>query len=64
MVAITENELSSMVSENFVLREVEPHIYSVLPDNESGNEYDSQFGLIYDLVACTNILRPWRITVN
>lgn len=55
MVAITENELSSMVSDNFVLREVEPHIYSVLPDNESGNEYDSQFGLIYDLVACNPV---------
>ena len=37
------------------LRAVEPNIYSVLPDNESGNEYDSQFGFIYDLVACNPI---------
>jgi ubiquinone/menaquinone biosynthesis C-methylase UbiE len=44
-----------MLSDNSVLRVVEPHIYSVLPDNESGNEYDSQFGLIYDLVACNPV---------
>lgn len=55
MVAIHENELSSMLSDNFVLREVEPHIYSVLTDIQSCNEYDSQFGLIYDLVACNPV---------
>ncbi|MEW6586842.1 MAG: class I SAM-dependent methyltransferase, partial [Nitrospirota bacterium] len=37
------------------LRAVEPNIYSVLPDNESGNKYDSQFGFIYDLIACNPI---------
>lgn len=52
---INENELSSMLLENFTLREVEPNIFSVLPDNESGNEYDSQFGFVYDLVACNPI---------
>lgn len=55
MVKINENELSAMLLDNFTLREVEPNIYSVLPDNESGNEYDSQFGFIYDLVACNPI---------
>lgn len=55
MVKINENELSAMLLENFTLRVVEPNIYSVLPDNESGNEYDSQFGFIYDLVACNPI---------
>jgi ubiquinone/menaquinone biosynthesis C-methylase UbiE len=55
MVAITDNELSSMLSDVSVLRVVEPHIYSVLPDNESGNEYDSQFGSIYDMVACNPV---------
>ena len=44
-----------MLLENFTLRAVEPNIYSVFPDNESGNEYDSQFGFIYDLVACNPI---------
>jgi ubiquinone/menaquinone biosynthesis C-methylase UbiE len=34
---------------------VEPNIFSVLPNDETGNEYDSQFGFIYDLVACNPI---------
>ncbi|RJP76110.1 MAG: class I SAM-dependent methyltransferase [Desulfobacteraceae bacterium] len=55
MVKINENELSAMLLENFTLREVEPNIFSVLPDNEFGNEYDSQFGFVYDLVACNPI---------
>jgi ubiquinone/menaquinone biosynthesis C-methylase UbiE len=55
MAKINENELSAMLLENFTLREVEPYIFSVLPDNESGNEYDSQFGFVYDLVACNPI---------
>jgi len=55
MVKINENELSAMLSGNFTLRAVEPNIFSVLPDNESGNEYDSQFGFIYDLIACNPI---------
>jgi len=54
-VRITENELSAMLLQNFTLREVEPSIYSVLPDNITGNEYDSQFGFVYDLVACNPI---------
>lgn len=55
MVTINKNELSDMLLENITLRAVEPNIYSVLPDNNSGNEYDSQFGFIYDLVACNPI---------
>jgi ubiquinone/menaquinone biosynthesis C-methylase UbiE len=55
MVKINENELSAMLLKKFTLRVVEPNICSVLPDNESGNEYDSQFGFIYDLVACNPI---------
>lgn len=50
--AINDTDLSMMLSDNFSLREVEPYIYSVLPENESGNEYDSQFGIVYDLIAC------------
>jgi SAM-dependent methyltransferase len=55
MVKINENELSAMLLENFTLRAIEPNVYSVLPDNKAGNEYDSQFGFIYDFVACNPI---------
>ena len=49
---MTENNLSSILRDSVTLRTVEPSIYSVLPNDETGNEYDSQFGFIYDLVAC------------
>jgi ubiquinone/menaquinone biosynthesis C-methylase UbiE len=49
---IRENNLSAMLLDDFTLRSVEPSIYSVLPNDETDNEYDSQFGFIYDLVAC------------
>ncbi|NOY70055.1 MAG: class I SAM-dependent methyltransferase [Deltaproteobacteria bacterium] len=55
MVKINENELSAMLLENITIRAVEPNIYSVLPADNSGNEYDSQFGFVYDLVACNPI---------
>lgn len=55
MSTFNEKELSALLLENTILRSVEPSIYSVLPDNESGNEYDTQFGFIYDLVACNPI---------
>lgn len=55
MAKIGENELAAMLLETCKLRAVEPNIYSVLPNNEFGNEYDSQFGFIYDLVACNPI---------
>ncbi len=52
--------------ENTTLRSVEPSVYSVLPDNESGNEYDTQFGFIYDLVACNPIYNKiiWGYSVK
>lgn len=55
MATFNENDLSALLVKNTTLRSVEPNIYSVLPDNESGNEYDSQFGFIYDLIACNPI---------
>ena len=55
MATIGENDLSGLLLENAGLRLVEPHIYSVLPDNEVANTYDSQFGYIYDWVACNPI---------
>jgi SAM-dependent methyltransferase len=47
-----ESDLSALLLKNAGLRLVEPHIYSVLSDNETGNTYDTQFGYIYDWVAC------------
>ncbi len=44
-----------MIVDECILRPVEPNIYSVLSNDETGNEYDSQFGFIYDLVACNPI---------
>ena len=55
MPTFNEKNLSALLLENTILRSVEPGIYSVLPDNESGNEYDTQFGFLYDLVACNPI---------
>ena len=55
MITFNENDLSALLLGNTTLRSVEPSIYSVLPDNESGNEYDTQFGFVYDLIACSPI---------
>lgn len=55
MARINEKDLSALLQEKADLRLVEPGIYSVLPSNESGNEYDTQFGSFYDLVACNPI---------
>ena len=55
MPTLNEKDLSALLLENTILRLVEPCIYSVLPANEYGNEYDTQFGFIYDLVACNPI---------
>jgi ubiquinone/menaquinone biosynthesis C-methylase UbiE len=52
MATIDESDLSALLFKNTTLRLVEPDIYSVLPDNKTGNEYDTQFGFIYDWVAC------------
>ena len=52
MTTIGESELSTLLLGDVDLRLVEPHIYSVLPDNEAANVYDTRFGYIYDWVAC------------
>ena len=52
MTTIGERELSALLLEDVDLRLVEPHIYSILPDNEAANVYDTRFGYIYDWVAC------------
>ncbi|GAB4343145.1 MAG: hypothetical protein Kow0089_18750 [Desulfobulbaceae bacterium] len=55
MARIDEKDLSALLQEKANLRLVEPGIYSVLPNNESGNEYDTFFGVFYDIVACNPI---------
>lgn len=52
MTPIDERYLSALLSKNVDLRLIEPHIYSVFPDIEVSNSYDSPFGSIYDWVAC------------
>jgi SAM-dependent methyltransferase len=55
MTSIDENVLSMLLPENVDLRLIEPHIFSVLSDIEVSSTYDTQFGNIYDWVACNPI---------
>jgi ubiquinone/menaquinone biosynthesis C-methylase UbiE len=55
MATINESDLSAMLLKDTTLRQVESDIYSVLPVNETGSEYDTRFGYIYDWVACNPI---------
>ncbi len=55
MATIDEKNLSTLLSPNVDIRLIEPHIYSVLPDIKVGNTYDTQFGNIYDWVACNPV---------
>jgi ubiquinone/menaquinone biosynthesis C-methylase UbiE len=55
MVQIDENGLSLLLADGIQLRQVEPSIFSVFPDNKVGNSYDNAFGTFYDLVACNPI---------
>ncbi|GBE00488.1 ubiquinone/menaquinone biosynthesis methyltransferase [bacterium BMS3Abin07] len=55
MTQIDENSLLSLLSERINLREVEPDIVSVFPNNEVGNSYDNKFGTFHDLIACNPI---------
>ena len=55
MATIGENNLSALLSENADLRLIESHIFSVLSDIEVANTYDTEFGNIYDWVACNPI---------
>lgn len=55
MATIGKNDLSALLLKNANLKLIEPHIYSVLADIEVANPYDTQFGYIYDWVACNPI---------
>ncbi|MFO7963082.1 MAG: class I SAM-dependent methyltransferase [Desulfobacterales bacterium] len=61
-----EDKLRSMLLEDAALRPVEANIYSVLPNDETGNAYDSRFGFIYDMVACNSIYNRliWGYSVD
>ncbi len=52
MLAMDEAVLSEFFSKGASFRLIEPHIYSLLPDTETGSSYDKSFGNIYDWVAC------------
>jgi hypothetical protein len=52
---IGERELSALLLKNTGPRLIEPHIYSVFSDIEVTNAYDTEFGNIYDWVACNPI---------
>ncbi len=55
MSTIAERILSECVAPKYRVREIEPHIYSAAPDNSLSNTYDTDFGNIYEWVACNPI---------
>lgn len=55
MATIGEGDLSALLVKNAGLRLIEPHIYSVLPDVDVANPYDTRFGYIYDWIGCNPI---------
>jgi len=55
MTSIDANDLSTLLAENVGLRLIESHIFTVLSDMEVSSSYDTQFGNIYDRVACNPI---------
>jgi SAM-dependent methyltransferase len=51
---IDEYTLGGILRDGVKLRQVEPHIYSVLPAGEDADiSYDKRFGFFYDLIACS-----------
>ena len=55
MTTMSENILSVVLARNAALKLIEPYIYSVSSDMEIANAYDTEFGNIYDWVACNPI---------
>lgn len=56
MSVFDEKHLSLILQDEFTPRSVEPGIFSVMPTDDTGNEYDGQlFGFAYDLVACNPV---------
>jgi SAM-dependent methyltransferase len=50
-----EQELFACISPHAKIRLVEPNIYTAFPDDTASNTYDTDFGRIYDTVACNPI---------
>jgi SAM-dependent methyltransferase len=55
MAPFKEKDFSELLSEKSNVRLIEPHIFSVLPDNQTPRTYDTRFGYIYDWVACNPV---------
>ncbi len=55
MATIGKSDLSALLLKDTRLRLIEPHIYTVFSDMEVANAYDTEFGNIYDRVACNPI---------
>lgn len=66
MATIGGNDLSALLLNPADCRLVEPRIYSVLPEHDPANVYDTRFGAIYDLVACNPLYNRiiWGYSVN
>jgi len=55
MTPFGEDALARLIVNDISLKLIEPHIFSVLPDIEVANPYDTGFGYIYDWVACNSL---------
>ena len=55
MQTAAEQTLLSTISSNIQIRQIEPSIYTAFPDDSVANTYDTDFGNIYDMVACNPI---------
>jgi ubiquinone/menaquinone biosynthesis C-methylase UbiE len=63
---IAEDALAGSITGDLSLTLIEPHLYSVFPDKEIANAYDTRFGTIYDLVACNRLYNRlvWGYSVS
>jgi ubiquinone/menaquinone biosynthesis C-methylase UbiE len=66
MAIFDKDSLCDVLQDDLTLRSVEDRIYSVFSTDEYGNEYDSQFGFFYDLIACNPIYNRliWGYPIN
>lgn len=55
MTTIGESALSSVLANDSIIRLIEPHIYSAFSDIDAANAYDTEFGTIYDWIACNPV---------
>ncbi len=66
MTTIDEDILSAVLAKKAALRLIEPNIYSVYSEIEVANAYDTQFGNIYDRIACNPLYNRliWGYSVS